>query len=264
MNKIDLAFVSKISDFYYRSNYGIFSEYIKFDGYDLAFSKNIEDEYYNHIIHYHGDINAILSTCSEEFEKRNRKPVLYVTPLSDLYDTDLEKEGYKTWAVDTWMMYDSPSALPEQKLSSDISVVEIGKDSCELYLDTFMKAFSNPDDVYGILPDGYRKAEAEFFDELEASALKSHVFLGKVKDDPVGVIRYVSEGDFCFMYALGVEKKYRKGGEVARILSSVAMRSALDGGARNIFLQTELRTPLERYYRIFNFAHIFKGSYIII
>ena len=249
-----------VINFYYRSNYGTFTEYLKNPGCDLAFSAYAEDPYFNHIVHYREAPKEILARYANEFSKRNRKPTLYLTPLSERY-ASAPITGFTRYAEDSWMKRDPGARLRAQTAPEGLTIEAIGAREQSSYLSAFRKAFGNPNDIYGALPEGYCEAEKQFFQS--PTGMTSHVILCKQQGDPIGVVRAVAEGPQAFIYALGVDPQHRRGGVVAGLVGDFITRRLLDAGVQDIYLQTEAGSPLERLYQNAGFKRIFTGIYFV-
>ena len=248
----------EIIDFYYQSNYGTFTEYMKTQSCELYFSDCIKDNYYNHAIHLSGGPKEIFETHFNDFEKRNREATIYITPLSPLYGKNLPKD-FKKWASDAWMIADKNKFKNIKEIKSDIETYLIDEKDKKDYLDTFKNAFSNKDDVYGNVSDDYLVAENRFFEDK--NGFKSNIFIAKQSDEPIGVIRTVTKNSLCFIYALAVIKEYRKKGEAAKVLGNIALKHAINSGIETFILQTEAGSILERLYSIRGFKRAFTGNY---
>ncbi len=251
-------------DFYYRSNYGTYTERVEGPDYDLAFSANVSDSYFNHALLKHGDPLATLQALSPEFAQRERTPALYITPLHSAHNAPLE-EGLQTQATDSWMILDKArfaEALAHKSESCTLDIKEIDRADEESYIDTFRRAYSHPGDVYGPLPEGYCTIERRFFDS--PPDLESRVFLTRQDDGmPIGSVRVVSDERYSLIYALGVDKPHRQGGRTAIEIGAFVIKEIIKRHPNNsILIMTEADTALERLYRKVGFKRLFTGAVV--
>lgn len=262
MNTIDgVGQYADFIDFYYRSNYGTFTEYMRQDGCDLAFSKYVDSFYFNQLILYRGHPEAVLKKYAAEFEKRGRQPLVYLTPLSEFYEKPMDDTNLIAMPSDSWMLLEAKEYRAKPRPSS-VDVVQVDEKDHEDYLQTFQNGFSNPDDVYGNLPAGFTEIERQFL--TQPSAMKNIHLMAKVDGKPAGVVHAVIEGELCFLYALAVPLAYRQRGDVAKALGDEIIQQCIKQGAVKLLLQTEKNSKLERFYRRNGFKRIFCGySYML-
>ena len=178
--------------------------------------------------------------------------------MSDCYEKT-KVDGFDKVAEDVWMYLRVEDVKLKNACDSEVSVSKIGLEQKEEYLKTFKKAFGNPEDVYGVLDDGYLVVEERFF--KDKNGFVNSIFIAKVNGSSVGVVRTVTKGDLCFVYALAVDKDYRKGGKVAKTIGKIAIEDAFDLGAKTLILQTESGSALERLYSQIGFKKMFTGTY---
>ncbi|MDR1207261.1 MAG: GNAT family N-acetyltransferase [Rickettsiales bacterium] len=247
----------EIIDFYYRSNYGTFDVYAKSAYFWHAFSDNIKDIYYNHIVPLNdAKPKELILEHKPEFVARNRMPAVCIMPLSKFYEKQIP--GLKPWAADSWMKYANPS-VPDVPANPDFSVVESGLKDVDIHADVFMRAFS--DGVYAGLDESYGDVEKIFF--RPHPVFTNLNLLLYYKGTAVGCVRAVIENDKAFIYALGVVKEYRFGGMSVAQLGADLMKRLFARGIRDIYMNTELGTRLESFYLRAGFERLFTGRYWI-
>jgi hypothetical protein len=247
----------EIIDFYYRSDYGTFDVYAKSGMFWRAFSDNIKDTYYNHIVPVNSaNPNESIIEHRPEFITRNRVPAVCVMPLSEFYEKEVP--GLKQWAADSWMTYSKPSA-PEVMTNPDFNVAESRPEDADIHAEVFMRAFS--DGVYAGLDASYADVEKIFF--LPHPVFENLNLLLYCKGTAIGCVRAVIENDKAFIYALGVIKEYRFGGLSVAHLGANLLNRLLDRGIKRIYLNTELGTKLENFYLRAGFERMFVGRYWI-
>lgn len=247
--------ISEIIDFYYRTNTPDFDVYEKHDGHISAFSHILHDIYYNHLIPTGDTDTKKLLSGDLEFKKRNRPPVVCVTPLSDDYNKDLPELDLV--ATDTWMQFFG--TVPNLELPKDFDVKLIGKEYLNDYIDLFMGGFSGG--VYGTLAPEYADVEKRCFMENETTPGKHLFAMAFFKGKPVGVVRALMENDKSFIFGFAIPKKWRFRGMTATVLGTYILQQIVAHGAKNIFLQTEADTVLERFYSQNGFKRLFLGKY---
>ena len=216
-----------------------------------AFSKNVTDYSFNHVVPI-GNVKPrdIMIAAQNEFNMRNREPVVYVTPLCNEYpcsDNDLQLVS-----GDAWMIFEGKKIFAVE--SNDITVRVATKDDIDNYINVFYKGFSTG--VYADLESGYAITERNAFDNPYKTKLMAFY-----KEKPIGVISADAKDDMAYIESFAVLPEYRRGGETARILGNAAIKTCYDKGANNIFLITAAGTALERIYKSNGFSTKFYGYF---
>ena len=246
--------INEVIDFYYRSNYATFDVYEKHTDYFAAFSNNIKDVYYNHLAPIGSAAPLkLLKNNNEIFLKKSRKPAICIMPISDFYGKEIK--GLKKGPTDVWMRFNAGRTSPAGV--SDFEAGLIDKKNIEDYVSSFQKSFTGG--VYGNLDAAYSVVERKFF-EPDNNFLNL-IAMCWYKGHPIGQVRTSLGGDKAFIYALGIIPEFRAGGAPGKILGDFIIRKCLDNGVKDIYLQTEHKSPLERLYLKFGFEKMFLGDY---
>lgn len=245
----------EIINFYYKTNKVDFDVYEKHHGYISAFSDNLSDVYYNHIIPtQNSKSKELLELTKSEFIKHNRRPAVCILPISCEYKENIS--GLKNISTDVWMKFEN-SFFKNFEHPKEFSFKIIGKEYMNHYVDLFMRGFSSG--VYGQLPPEYAIVEKLCFNES-----KEHLIaMAFYEEKPIGVVRAIIESDKSFIYAFAIPKENRFSGLTAKLLGSFIIKEILNRGAKDIFLQTESETVLERFYSSNGFNKIFTGKYYV-
>jgi GNAT superfamily N-acetyltransferase len=247
----------EIIDFCYRANYGRIDEFAQHDGYLAAFSKELKDFYYNHLIPIDGtDCKELLLSRKDEFLSRGRVPAIYTTPLSFNYKNPVD--GLKCLEMESFLWYDREDA-PAVPTDKGYVVKIAGADRVEKYIEIFNAAFSTG--VYaGLIGPEYAAAERRFFGSAPRG-FQSLIFLVEHQGRAVGSMCAAIGGDMAFLYSMAVLPDARAGGLAAKQLGAAVLRELFDRGATNIFSQTEYDSKLEHFYNYYGFERLFLGRY---
>lgn len=278
--------IDEIIDFCYRANYGSFDEFLRCDKYMSAFSKNLKDIYFNHLIPIAGtDCRDLLMSHKDDFASKNRTPCVYTTPLSFNYENPID--GLECAAMESFLYYKRDNfsvagdlvagalRAPDLPCSSTpgYQVKLIGADRADEFVKIFNAAFSTG--VYAGIGPEYGDVERKFFPGVGNTGLptgfESLVFLieksgrppaqGSGATSAVGGMRAVIKNDMAFLFSMAVLPDERAGGFAARHLGASVLQELFARGAVNIFCQTEYDSRLEHFYHRHGFERLFLGRY---
>ena len=153
-------------DFHFECNQGMyFSEYIKRQGYVLLFSDLVEDYYWNYVSHITRDLDEVLRESRLVFVDRKRSLALYLTPYSEVKESNIPS-SFKKAGVDAWMIMSDASKLATYQIPKHLAVRAIGMNEREEYVKAFQLAYgsSDPNDPYGNLPPSYSQSLSRSFE----------------------------------------------------------------------------------------------------
>ena len=256
---------SALVDFHFRCLQGMyFSEYLPRENHILLFSDLVEDTYYNYVAHISGDLHRTLRETRTLFTERDRVPALYITPLSDLYTRDRRvPDGLSEWAVDAWMVLRDSGYLDDYRCPNYVDIEAVSQDDRDAYVNVFEWAYSSedPDDPYGALPDYYGRTLCRSFDTLPSGYQKQYVW-AKIGGKPVGVGSMLWDEHIAGVYSVGTVGSYRNRGVGTSIMAHLVMKARAEG-VPNVMLQTELGSPVERWYVEMGFTTVFTGTYYV-
>ena len=259
-------FKKEIVDFHFNCLQGTyFSELINKDKYVLLFSDLVEDSYYNYVAQSKRNIVDILKESKEEFSKRNRKQAFYVTPCSDLSDSeDLIPNGFNLWATDAWMILKDHSFYEKYEIPNDITIEKVDYSSKDEYVKAFHLSYAgdNSDDPYANLPEYYSKSLLRSFD-VKNDKYSTYYVWAKIKDEVVGVASMFSDGETVGIYGVGTIEKFRKKG-IGTALMKHLYDVAIKEGISNFMLQTEYTSKVEKWYKSMGYETIFLGKYYVL
>jgi GNAT superfamily N-acetyltransferase len=262
------AFTPSVGDlltFHFECLQGMyFSEHRRVEGGALLFSDSIEDSYYNFFAPTGAVTEIALSgSLAREFERRGRRPAVYLTPeaATEGEDRTLPADA-EVWARDAWLVGAAGAQGRPAAGEAPLRVFTVGAAEREAYVATFTEAYSgdDPDDPYGQLDVAYSESLRASFD-TEVPGYRKHYVMASVNDQPVGVAVMFTAGPLAGVYGVGTVPGHRKAGVGAAIMRDLA-RIASGDGASAIMLQTESGSAVQRWYEHLGYRHVFDAAYV--
>lgn len=236
-----------------------FSSYEKRPGGHLLLSNRIADPYYNFFAPT--DASSLNPEIENTFETKNRIPAIYLTPLADSWQAKSETEP---WASDAWLVGTSNSLGTESRTVPGLRIDHAGLHERDVYVDTFMAAYSgsDPSDIYGQLDPAYADALRDSFDRNVPGYQKYYV-LASQDNLPVGVATLFTAGPLAGVYGVGTIPSHRRQGIGEQMMAYLAEKAFRDG-AETLLLQTEAGSPVRRWYEKLGYRHVFTAQYLIL
>jgi len=242
-----------------------FSEYLKPENGIGLFGNITEDNLWNYItrinVNSQKEFVNVWNKSKILFNERNRIPHIYVTPTSNFYNKidEIIPKTFSSAYIDAWMLIQDFSLINDIADSKNVIVQEIDvvKDK-KAFVDTVMIAFgsTNAEDPYADLPQYYRKALNESFDNYWDSEYKVKNYWAKIDEKPISVATTIYKDDTAGIYNVGTIEEFRKKGISSSVIKYL-VQDIRKLGVKNIFLQTSKDSYVERWYKKIGFNTIF-------
>lgn len=240
------------------------SDVIRNDEYDIYYSNNIDDEYWNfaYLKSNKFPLKEIYENIKNDMQKINRKPVIYIT--SDIVDSklreDINRMNLKLLYTDVWMTLDRLDQFKFCKSKIDFITYRVDKNLEAQFIEAVMNGFStdNPEDPYESLSDGYRVALKESFDKNNSEYKIMH-YLGKKEKESISTATVIYKNQKAIIYNVTTNKLYQRNGVCKQMMSDI-INDLLALNINEICVQTELGFYTEQVYKNMGFKERFVGS----
>ncbi|HDL75116.1 MAG TPA: GNAT family N-acetyltransferase [bacterium] len=265
MIKLTQNILQKSEDYHYKFQIGMYFSNIKRSKRKvLLWSDKIEDFYWNFASKINvseKEIENSIKQITEFFKKKNRKPVIYVTPFTKPRSLSklIQRAGFKLQFKESWMFYKEVNLKFTVPKNFTIKKIKTKKEM-KIFVDIFNKAYSgaDPEDPYGPIPPEYKEALVDSFKKNQKNKFTVH-YLGFLKNKPIGVATLIYFGKYAGIYNIGTVLDKRKKG----MGSSITLKCVLEAQknkAKFIFLQTEQKSYNEKFYKKLGFSTKFIGQ----
>lgn len=244
-----------------------FSEVIQKDKYVIAYSKIIQDNYWNYATLISADnIESFSNEIETFFLAHARTPAYYLTSYNHYFNQQenfLINAGYRKEFMDSWMLFDldQKKAINQYIERCDLKFIEVKNlDDMKVFVEVFKNAYSSgsSEDIYGALPEYYYEALFSSFHNKENGKKVIHL-IGYSNDEPVSIATCIAFKQFAGIYNVGTAHKHRKKG-FGSITSAAAISNAMAQDSKLIFLQTENGSYVEQFYSKLAFSKQFTGT----
>lgn len=235
-------------------NNQIYVKKITKDDYDICYSNEIDDEYFNYALlkETNTDLSKITKNVINDLKKLNRKPVIY--SMSPINNKSLNKIY-----TDAWLALDNLSNFPQYKSDLDISIFKVTEEDKYDFVDAVLKGFSDSDeeDPYSQLSGGYRIAMLKCFDNK--NEYKGIGYMAKYNNEIIGTTTVLYKEEYAIMYNVTTKRKYKKHGVFKELLKAV-VDDLNDIGIKVLSCQTEKGYYPETIYKKLGFKEIMIGE----
>lgn len=262
---LDLDLIKKLEDVNFGSQINLYlSRKLKYDNYDIYFSDNIDDTYWNLATNIKDrtkdDFYKDLTEIKNIFNSNNRQPAIYITPTSPLYlikeDLGLFEKG-----TDVWMILKDLNNFPSYKSKLELTIIKVDKTNIDEFIESVMRGFSSddPGDPYEELSDGYRIALQNSVLRKNDSNYKINHYLVKYNGENVATATAIYNGEIAFIYNVTTKREYRKN-NICKELMSHIVNDLNNDNVKMVCLQTEKGFYPEQVYLNMGFENGFEGT----
>jgi GNAT superfamily N-acetyltransferase len=173
----------------------------------------------------------------------------------------IRDKGYQKQFRDAWMFFEGDSKLSTSQDSPQMLTIKIVSNKPEI--EDFMTVYDSvyggeqtEDEPYGGLPPIYMTALRQSF---SARDVQTFHFVGYKEDQPVAVATLVYADGWGGIYNAGTLATHRRQG-IGTLLSHVCIDKWKEQGGHTLFLQTEVASKQEKFYKELGFKTAFVGE----
>jgi N-acetylglutamate synthase-like GNAT family acetyltransferase len=256
-----MELVSRIEEFSINCCKGfMYSEVIDLENGKLIYSDKIEDYFWNYIIGINVDSKSefdnVWKTNRKYLLDKNRKPVFYITPSSNMINNqNLLPDYMKIESKEVWMAFNKFENLPIFKDNGNIEITIDDNADLKYFADVFMESYSysSDEDPYGEMPEYYRSVVANYKNNNDEYVKK--FYIAKHNEKGIACALSIIKEDMALIAFVGTIKEYRNKG-ICKTLMNRILNDLKDKDVKIAYLQTEEGFIPEKIYSSIGFEKV--------
>lgn len=267
---MDLELIRKLHNFNIYANMGFaFDAIDKYENYNIVYSNNIKDYWYNFIsdikVKNKKEFDKTIFEANEKMKSLNKHTAITILPLEDeIYNnkTLFFDNNYKLVSNEIWQIYDSFDKLDNIRTNCNFNIKLEKTDNMKLYSEEMYKAYntgnledpySNLDSIYKTVYSSYKKTNNKYITEF---------FFVKLNNKIVGVTEGVYDHEIYGIYGLAIKEEFRCKG-IGKEVIKQQLKICKNNNLKIAFLQTEDGFYPANMYRKLGFKDVCTKFYYI-
>lgn len=248
----------------YGQLYLYLSDVIKKSEYDIYYSNNIDDEYWNfaYLKSNKLSLKETFEDIKSDMQKLNRTPLIYImSNIIDLKIKDAIKNiNLEVLYTDVWMTLDNLEQFGLYKSKIDFKTYKVDKSLKNQFIEAVMNGFAgdNPEDPYESLSEGYKIALNESFDKNNSEYKVIH-YLGKKDQESISTATVIYKKQKAIIYNITTNKLYQRNGVCKQMMSDI-IQDLIKLNINEICIQTEQGFYTEQVYKNMGFKERLIGK----
>lgn len=228
-----------------------FSELVDLPNVSFAFTNLLSDTWYNQAYNVCNlnlkDYKAFFDSCEEVFKKNDREVCFYITPSASNFSEVLLSSGYALVDEESWMFYDFTKEICD--VDSSVRIVSVDREKLDEFGAFYKASLPGPE------VDAYVQCVKNGFNAAPP-LINIKYYLAYLEEKPVGMLSYLSFGEYAGVYAVAVLEDYQNMG-VCKALVNRIVNVARESNIKFMFLQTGNGEDSEMIFEKLNFRQQF-------